>query len=123
MRTPRQASATAGRPAILAADAARAHGGTRFKIFPQPPFLKAFAQPVTVTLSPPVGTVRPALEKFYQLLTDEQKARFNSLGGEESQQQAPEEHVERQRETREAVDDETRARDVHDQARHELALV
>ena len=35
-----------------------------------------------------VGTVRPALEKFNQSLTDEQKARFNALGGEENQQQA-----------------------------------
>jgi hypothetical protein len=59
MRKPRLASATAGRPAILAADAARARGGTRFKLFPQPPFLKAFARPVTVILSPPAGTVRP----------------------------------------------------------------
>ena len=37
-----------------------------------------------------VRTVRPALETFYQSLNDEQKARFNSLGPEESagQQQA-----------------------------------
>ncbi len=59
MRNSRPASATAGRPAILAADAGRARGGTRFKIFPQPPFLKAFARPVTVALSPPAGSVRP----------------------------------------------------------------
>ena len=35
-----------------------------------------------------VRTVRPALEKFYQSLTDEQKARFNALGPDENQQQA-----------------------------------
>jgi hypothetical protein len=35
-----------------------------------------------------VRTVRPALEKLYESLTDEQKARFNALGGEENQQQA-----------------------------------
>jgi len=35
-----------------------------------------------------VRTVRPPLEKVYQSLTDEQKARFNALGGEENQQQA-----------------------------------
>jgi hypothetical protein len=34
-----------------------------------------------------VRTVRPALDKFYQSLTDEQKARFNALGGEENEQQ------------------------------------
>jgi len=52
---------------IHGADVARSRIGTRFKIFPQPPFLKAFAQPVTVTLSPPVGTVRsgPADGRMY----------------------------------------------------------
>jgi ABC-type transporter MlaC component len=32
-----------------------------------------------------VRTVRPALEKFYQLLNDEQKARFNALSPDETQ--------------------------------------
>ena len=35
-----------------------------------------------------VRTVRPTLEKFYQYLTDEQKARINALGPDENQQQA-----------------------------------
>jgi hypothetical protein len=35
-----------------------------------------------------VRTVRPALDKFYQALTDEQKARFNALGPDENQEQA-----------------------------------
>src|SRR5262249_53466437 len=34
-----------------------------------------------------VRTVRPALEKFYQALNDEQKARLNALGPEEQDQQ------------------------------------
>jgi len=67
MQKSRPAFTTAGRPAIRDADAARARGGTRFKIFPQPPFLKAFAQPVTVTLSTPAGSVRsgPADARMY----------------------------------------------------------
>jgi hypothetical protein len=35
-----------------------------------------------------VRTVRPALEKFYQSLNDEQKARYSALGPDENQQQA-----------------------------------
>src|SRR5262249_21638160 len=35
-----------------------------------------------------VRTVRPALEKFYGLLDDEQKARFNALGPEEAPDQS-----------------------------------
>ena len=37
-----------------------------------------------------VRTVRPALEKFYESLNDEQKARFSALGSEDNpdQQQA-----------------------------------
>jgi hypothetical protein len=35
-----------------------------------------------------VRIIRPALEKFYQSLNDEQKARFNSLGADSSDQQA-----------------------------------
>jgi hypothetical protein len=34
-----------------------------------------------------VRTVRPPLEKFYQLLNDEQKARFNALGPDDTQDQ------------------------------------
>jgi hypothetical protein len=36
-----------------------------------------------------VHTVRPALDKFYQSLSDEQKARFNALGPEEHEDQQP----------------------------------
>ena len=35
-----------------------------------------------------VRTVRPALEKFYRSLNDEQKARFSALGSDDNQQQA-----------------------------------
>jgi LTXXQ motif family protein len=35
-----------------------------------------------------VRTVRPALDKFYQSLNDEQKARFSALGSDDNQQQA-----------------------------------
>ena len=34
-----------------------------------------------------VRTVRPALEKLYQSLNDEQKARFNALGPEDDREQ------------------------------------
>jgi hypothetical protein len=37
----------------------RARGGTRFRLFPQPPFLKHYRTPVTVRLSPRAGTVGP----------------------------------------------------------------
>jgi hypothetical protein len=33
--------------------------GTRFSLFPQPPFLETFDEPETVWVSPPVGTVGP----------------------------------------------------------------
>ena len=35
-----------------------------------------------------VRTVRPALDKFYESLNDEQKARFSALGSDDNQQQA-----------------------------------
>jgi len=38
-----------------------------------------------------VRTIRPALDAFYEQLSDEQKSRFNAMGGEENgqdQQQA-----------------------------------
>ncbi len=37
------------------------HGGsgTRFRLFPQPPFLEGFREPETVYVSPPAGTVGP----------------------------------------------------------------
>jgi len=58
MRNLRQALPPAGRSAVPTGDAARVRNGTRFKLFPQPSFLKAFARPITVTLSPPAGSVR-----------------------------------------------------------------
>jgi hypothetical protein len=51
--------------------------------------LRAMANRVGATLNA-VRIVRPALEQFYNSLTDEQKARFNALGpnvGERSEQQ------------------------------------
>jgi hypothetical protein len=45
--------------AILDSDPLRARGGTRFRLFPQPPFLERYRKPVTVRLSPPAGSVGP----------------------------------------------------------------
>jgi len=43
----------------LDSDSARSRGGTRFRLFPQPPFLKHYRNPVIVRLSPPAGSVGP----------------------------------------------------------------
>jgi hypothetical protein len=43
----------------LESDAVRSRAGTRFRLFPQPPFLKHYRNPVTVCLSPRVGSVGP----------------------------------------------------------------
>jgi len=51
--------AVAGEAALLDSDPVRSLGGTRFRIFPQPPFLKHYRTPVTVRLSPRAGTVGP----------------------------------------------------------------
>jgi hypothetical protein len=45
--------------ATLDSDPSRSRGGTRFRLFPQPPFLKHYRNPVTVRLSPPAGSVGP----------------------------------------------------------------
>lgn len=56
---------TAGASAIIAessvfdSDPVRSCGGTRFRLFPQPPFLKHYRTPVTVQLSPRAGSVGP----------------------------------------------------------------
>lgn len=44
--------------------------GTRFRLFPQPPFLENFAQPETVTVSAPRGTVGPGPsdDRMYALI-------------------------------------------------------
>ncbi|RZN23373.1 exonuclease VII large subunit [Bradyrhizobium sp. Leo121] len=55
--------------------------------------LRAMTNRITATLEA-VKIVRPALERFYDSLSDEQKARFNALGpnvGDRSQQQPPRE--------------------------------
>ena len=57
-RTSGRTASTVGATAF-ASDPVRSRGGTRFRLFPQPPFLRAFARPITVTLSPPAGSVRP----------------------------------------------------------------
>ena len=36
-----------------------------------------------------VGTVQPALQKFYDLLNDEQKARLNALGQDQRKRRKP----------------------------------
>jgi hypothetical protein len=45
--------------AVLESDPVRSRGGTRFRLFPQPPFLKHYRKPVTVRLSPRRGSVGP----------------------------------------------------------------
>jgi len=45
--------------AVLDSDPMRSRGGTRFRLFPQPPFLKHYRNPVTVRLSPRAGSVGP----------------------------------------------------------------
>jgi hypothetical protein len=45
--------------AALDSDSARSRGGSRFRLFPQPPFLKHYRNPVIVRLSPPAGSVGP----------------------------------------------------------------
>jgi hypothetical protein len=45
--------------AILDSDPVRSRGGTRFRLFPQPPFLERYRTPVVVQLSPPAGSVGP----------------------------------------------------------------
>jgi hypothetical protein len=53
----RTAGAVEGR--VLDSDPARSRGGTRFRLFPQPPFLERYRNPVTVRVSPPAGLVGP----------------------------------------------------------------
>src|SRR5262245_40524025 len=45
--------------AVLESDPVRSRAGTRFRLFPQPPFLKHYRKPVTVRLSPRAGSVGP----------------------------------------------------------------
>jgi hypothetical protein len=74
--------------AAKAADAFKESCADSFAMTP-PGRLRAMANRVGATLNA-VRIVRPALEQFYNSLTDEQKARFNALGpnvGERSEQQ------------------------------------
>ena len=50
---------SANESAVLDSDSVRSRGGTRFRLFPQPPFLKHYRKPVVVRLSPRAGSVRP----------------------------------------------------------------
>src|SRR5262249_30866928 len=45
---------------VYDSDPIRARGGTRFRLFPQPPFLKHYRKPVSVRMSPRAGTVGTA---------------------------------------------------------------
>src|SRR6266850_4689584 len=51
--------AIAEESAVLDSDPVRSRGGTRFRLFPQPPFLKHYRTPVVVRLSPRAGSVGP----------------------------------------------------------------
>lgn len=50
---------SANQLAIQDSDPVRSRGGTRFRLFPQPPFLKHYRTPVVVRLSPRAGSVGP----------------------------------------------------------------
>src|SRR5882672_3755722 len=50
---------SANEMAILDSDSVRSRGGTRFRLFPQPSFLKHSRTPVVVRLSPRAGSVGP----------------------------------------------------------------
>jgi len=63
-RTSAGGTASVGESAVFDADRARASGGTRFRLFPQPPFLEHYRTPVTVRLSPEAGTVGPGPADF-----------------------------------------------------------
>ena len=52
-------AAGAGEGRILDSDPVRSRGGTRFLLFPQPPFLERYRNPVTVRVSPPAGSIGP----------------------------------------------------------------
>ncbi|MEH2507343.1 hypothetical protein V1290_006154 [Bradyrhizobium sp. AZCC 1578] len=78
--------------AAKAADVFKNSCADSFAMTP-PGRLRAMTNRVTATLDA-VRIVRPALERFYNSLNDEQKARFNALGpnvGERSQQQPQQE--------------------------------
>jgi hypothetical protein len=51
--------AGAGEAMVLDSDPLRSRGGTRFRVFPQPPFLARYRNPVTVRVSAPAGSVGP----------------------------------------------------------------
>lgn len=55
----RDESAVADGATVLDSDPVRSHGGTLFRLFPQPPFLKHYRTPVVVRLSPRAGSVGP----------------------------------------------------------------
>jgi TolA-binding protein len=78
--------------AAKAADVFKESCGGSYPMTP-PGRLRAMTNRISATLEA-VRIVRPALEKFYDSLSDEQKARFNALGpniGERSQQQPQQE--------------------------------
>jgi hypothetical protein len=78
--------------AAKAADAFKQSCGGSYALTP-PGRLRAMTNRISATLEA-VRIVRPALEKFYNSLSDEQQARFNALGpniGERSQRQPQQE--------------------------------
>jgi hypothetical protein len=78
--------------AAKAADAFKQSCGGSYAMTP-PGRLRAMTNRISATLEA-VRIVRPALEKFYNALSDEQQARFNALGpkiGERSQRQPQQE--------------------------------
>jgi hypothetical protein len=85
--------------AAKAADAFKESCGGSYAMTP-PGRLRAMTNRISATLEA-VRIVRPALEKFYNSLSDEQQARFNALGpniGERSQRQ-PEQEANAQSDT------------------------
>jgi hypothetical protein len=55
----RSGTAGGGEGHVLDSDPVRSRGGTRFRLFPQPPFLDRYRNPVTVRVSSPAGSVGP----------------------------------------------------------------
>jgi hypothetical protein len=79
--------------AARAAEAFKASCGGSFALTP-PGRLQAMAARIDATLEA-VHIVRPALERFYNSLSDEQKARFNTVGPQVGDRNAPRDAAQR----------------------------
>lgn len=73
----------ADRASVYDSDPVRSRGGTRFRLFPQPPFLEHYRTPVTVRLSPRAGTVGPgpADERMYVVAPEGKRRPYGIVQG------------------------------------------